>query len=505
MFRSGLFPFCLLVSAIICGEFCHTANARSKIAWQTTHIIQAPEAVQAAAADETFAYAISSTQVAKYNRKTGRLSALSHGDAKHLNSGYLLNNQLYCAHSNYPATPEKSEIKLLDPHTMELRTFKDFGDSGGSLTWVVRHADKWWCHFAYYGQANAKSYLVALDQNWKETDRWTYPESVIQRLGAYSLSGGLWCNDQLWVTGHDDPIVFCLRLPQSGSVLELIKTEAVPFTGQGIAQDLLTGGLVGINRGRREIVFAAPSTPTAPLRLRVLTYNIHHAEGQDGKVDLQRIADVIKSCRPDLVALQEVDRLVTRSGSVDQPSELARLTAMHVAFGSNITLQGGEYGNVLLSRFPISDRRNNLLPREGAGEQRGALEVELELPGFRPPLIMVSTHFDHRPANKERIASVDNINSRVQSIPGRPVILAGDLNDTIQSEPLHALFARWVNSAPIELPTIPVLQPSKQIDFICVTPAERWKGVDAKVLDEKMASDHRPLLAVLELLPKSSD
>ncbi|MEX2025646.1 MAG: endonuclease/exonuclease/phosphatase family protein, partial [Pirellulaceae bacterium] len=62
------------------------------------------------------------------------------------------------------------------------------------------------------------------------------------------------------------------------------------------------------------------------LQLRVLTYNIHHGEGIDGKLDLPRIARVIESVDPDLVALQEVDRRVERTGSVDQPAELARLT-----------------------------------------------------------------------------------------------------------------------------------------------------------------------------------
>ncbi|MDB4477222.1 hypothetical protein N9018_03350, partial [Rhodopirellula sp.] len=60
--------------------------------------------------------------------------------------------------------------------------------------------------------------------------------------------------------------------------------------------------------------------------LRVLSYNIHHAAGTDGKLDLQRIANVIQSVDPDVISLQEVDRLARRSGSVDQPSELARLT-----------------------------------------------------------------------------------------------------------------------------------------------------------------------------------
>ena len=59
--------------------------------------------------------------------------------------------------------------------------------------------------------------------------------------------------------------------------------------------------------------------------LRVLTYNIHHAAGTDGKVDIERIARVIQSAKPDLVALQEVDQATKRSGGVDQLARLAEL------------------------------------------------------------------------------------------------------------------------------------------------------------------------------------
>lgn len=75
--------------------------------------------------------------------------------------------------------------------------------------------------------------------------------------------------------------------------------------------------------------------------LRVLSYNIHHGEGVDGKFDLERIAKVIQSVNPDLVALQEVDRNTTRASDVDQAQELAELTGMHMAYGKALDYQGG--------------------------------------------------------------------------------------------------------------------------------------------------------------------
>ena len=233
--------------------------------WQQVSEMAAPEAIQAAAADVKHVYAIASGKVAKYDRNTGRRLGLSIGPAKHLNSGFLWKGKLLCAHSNYPQTPEKSEIKVLDPDSMRLTTFREFGDLGGSLTWVVRRGPDWWCNFAKYGEKNAETFLVRFDDEWRETGRWTYPSAVIRQLGRYSLSGGLWWGQELIATGHDRGEFYRLRLPQSGRVLEYAGKQTVPFTGQGFAKDLLTGELVGISRAGRKVIFVDGPVPLAPL------------------------------------------------------------------------------------------------------------------------------------------------------------------------------------------------------------------------------------------------
>lgn len=224
--------------------------------FRQTGTLAAPEAVQAAAADKQYVYAVANTTIAKYDRHSGRRVAESNGAALHLNSAAIHQGKLYCAHSNYPLKPEISQIKLLDPGTMELTTFKDFGDHGGSLTWVVWREDHWWCNFAYYGDENARTTLVQFNPQWREIARWTYPQAVIEELGSYSFSGGIWRGDRLLVTGHDAPLIFRLRLPERGTVLELVDTVPVPFQGQGFAPDPLTDGLVGIRRAERLVVFA---------------------------------------------------------------------------------------------------------------------------------------------------------------------------------------------------------------------------------------------------------
>ncbi len=235
------------------------------LSWKLTGSFPAPEAHQAAASNGDMVFAITSRAVAKYDRKTGDRLALSTGEARHLNSGYMFEGKLLCAHSNYPLKPERSEIKSLDPKTMKLTTFHDFEDYGGSLTWVIWKDDAWWCNFAKYGKENGGTFLCRFDDDWKETGRWTYPESVIRQLGSYSLSGGLWRGDTLLATDHDHGRLYRLKLPRSGKVLEYLGAQAVPFTGQGFAIDTESNGLIGINRAKKQIVFAElPQTDSKP-------------------------------------------------------------------------------------------------------------------------------------------------------------------------------------------------------------------------------------------------
>jgi len=238
--------------------------------------------------------------------------------------------------------------------------------------------------------------------------------------------------------------------------------------------------------------------------LRVLTYNIHHGEGIDGVLDLPRIARVVDSVDPDIVALQEVDQKTRRTGEVDQPAELGRLTKRDVVFGGNFRYQGGEYGNAVLSRLPIVRHKNHLLPSFGGGEQRGVLEVEIRLPNEVGTLAFLATHLDFRPDDRERLESVRAITALVAAIPARPALVAGDLNALPDSTALRALESMgWTRANREILPTSPVVNPRRQIDYVLYRPDNRWRVVEVRVLDETVASDHRPVLAVLELLPQA--
>jgi endonuclease/exonuclease/phosphatase family metal-dependent hydrolase/pimeloyl-ACP methyl ester carboxylesterase len=237
----------------------------------------------------------------------------------------------------------------------------------------------------------------------------------------------------------------------------------------------------------------------AGVTLRVMTWNVHHCRGVDDKLDIERIARVIADVAPDLVALQEVDQNTARTGNVDQPAELARLTGMEVVFGPNIELQGGKYGNAVLSRLPITQSRNHQLPNIDQGEQRGVLEVVIELPDRRQ-LTLLATHFDHRRDARERVESAQFVNQLLEQRETEGCLLAGDLNAGPNDAPLQLLWSEWTNTSSTVLPTIPVAEPQRQIDFVLVRPGDRIRPVTAEVLDEATASDHRAVVTTLRWL-----
>ena len=235
------------------------------------------------------------------------------------------------------------------------------------------------------------------------------------------------------------------------------------------------------------------------LRLRILSYNIHHAEGVDGKLDVPRIAQVILSVDPDLVALQEVDKNTIRTGKVNQDIELSRLTKMNSVFGSNITFQGGQYGNAILSKFPIIKNKNFLLPNVDSGEQRGLLQSQIQISN-KENVLFFSTHLDHRRSDTERLESAKAMNQIIGLDNKSPAILAGDFNDVPDSPTLKELGKVWLRSNKKILRTIPASKPSRQIDYIFVQPKERWKIIESQVLDEDIASDHRAIFSIIELI-----
>ncbi|MFM7183436.1 MAG: endonuclease/exonuclease/phosphatase family protein [Planctomycetota bacterium] len=228
--------------------------------------------------------------------------------------------------------------------------------------------------------------------------------------------------------------------------------------------------------------------------LRILSYNIHHGRGTDGVVDLERIATVIRGCDADVALLQEVDDQTVRTGHVDQPAELARLTGLHVEFGRQIDYQGGRYGQAILSRTPLLAPQVHVLPGDPDRETRIAFSARTTAAGRE--LVVVGTHLHHL----DPAARLEQARAIVALDLGTgPAVLGGDLNALPESDPVRELLATWSSTGAGPLPTFPAGAPVRQLDYVLHRPAGVLEAVECRVLDEPVASDHRPVLAVFRV------
>lgn len=237
------------------------------------------------------------------------------------------------------------------------------------------------------------------------------------------------------------------------------------------------------------------STPSEAKTFRVMTYNIHHGEGLDGKVDLLRIAQLIKAEGADIVALQEVDKGVERTQRRDLPAELAALTGMTCVFSNNYHYQGGEYGNAVLTRFPVLRWTNRHFKMLRPGEQRGILQLVLNVHGRE--VLFLNTHIDYRADDSERWANVGEIEELVKQNADLPMIMCGDFNDTPESRVCRRIGESfddtWVRVGQGDGFTIPVKQPRKRIDYIWIAKDKTIEPLKTWVPYSE-ASDHLPVV-----------
>ncbi len=230
--------------------------------------------------------------------------------------------------------------------------------------------------------------------------------------------------------------------------------------------------------------------------LRVLTYNVHHGEGVDGRLDLERIAAVIRAANPDLVALQEVDRNARRTGGIDQTATYARLTDLHAWFGAAMPFQGGEYGQALLSRWPLQQAAVKPLPGTPGREPRIVLTALIDIPG-QGRIRWAGLHLDAGQDDGDRW---EQAGALVQSFGTNtiPTLLAGDFNAAPESRVMRRIVAPdsgWVDTAwAWAAPTIPAQSPRSRIDYLLASPPGAWQTLESKVIPESAASDHRPVL-----------
>jgi endonuclease/exonuclease/phosphatase family metal-dependent hydrolase len=250
----------------------------------------------------------------------------------------------------------------------------------------------------------------------------------------------------------------------------------------------------------------------ASRRLRLLTYNVRHCRGTDGRVAPERVARVIAALSPDIIALQEVDVGRKRTGGRDQAEEIARLTGMFSHFHPALHVEEERYGDALLTHLPSRLRRAGPLPglmRRPGLEPRGALWVEVSLGAAA--IQVLTTHFGllgaERIAQAEALLGPDWLGDPACRAP---TVLLGDFNATGWSRSYRRLSARLTDARRLTGErrwrrggaSFPSRFPLLRIDHVFVSErvaVERVTVVDTPLARE--ASDHLPVLAEIRIDP----
>jgi endonuclease/exonuclease/phosphatase family metal-dependent hydrolase len=242
-------------------------------------------------------------------------------------------------------------------------------------------------------------------------------------------------------------------------------------------------------------------------RITVMSYNVRSCRGTDGRHVPERIAEVIAAHRPDVVALQELDVGQPRSGGIDQPAHIAERLRMHFCFCRAFTTGDAHFGHAVLSRFPLTTVHSGALPTLHGSiglERRAALWVELHIDELRVQLM--STHLGLLP--KEQHAQVDALLSSewlgdLRCSP--PIVLVGDLNAGPGSGPHRQLSEHLRDAWSVAehrgpRRTWPSPFALISIDHVFVSQGIRVLDVRASAAGgARRASDHRPVIAELEL------
>lgn len=230
--------------------------------------------------------------------------------------------------------------------------------------------------------------------------------------------------------------------------------------------------------------------------LRMMSYNVRNAIGLDHVTNFQRVANVINKAHPDVVAIQELDSVTNRSNRTDVLNELALRTQMYSCFAPAIEYDGGKYGIGLLSKEKPLGFRALSLP--GSEEKRALLIAEFN------DYIYCCVHLSL--TEEDRMKSIEIIKAEAKKT-GKPLFIAGDFNATPESECIKEMQKEFQLLSNPKHATCPANEPTDAIDYIMAYKATTTDYIvtSAQVINEPLASDHRPLVAEIRFAEAASN
>lgn len=238
------------------------------------------------------------------------------------------------------------------------------------------------------------------------------------------------------------------------------------------------------------------------------------------KVDLNLIAEAIKAMDADIVTLEEVDQNTTRSDGQDQAKVIAEKTGMYYAFGKATSMHNGNYGNAILSKYPIEKTKVFPLP-SGNFEQRALMLSKITVHGFDSPLYVFNTHFDWHEEDEVRMAQARFINSIVfddldlddefPNLASGIMLLMGDFNSVANDRVIKEFQKYWnlVKKDNVDSRTWPAGNPGLDLDHLFTSRNQVWdvqtlmipnNGEQWRGIKWPLVSDHIPVIAKLTLI-----
>lgn len=242
------------------------------------------------------------------------------------------------------------------------------------------------------------------------------------------------------------------------------------------------------------ILQESKGTPVEEINgLKVMSFNIHHGRSRFGVYNINDVIKTIRDHKIDIVGLQEVDRNVYRSRFEDQIKKLSEELDMYSVYAPNIKIFGAEYGNAILSKYPIEDFENVTLPGNRR-EKRGLLISKIRVNGEEIRFLV--THLGlNREERKKQIQAIDQL---VRFL-GKRVVLVGDFNTTDSSIDFYDFKKYLIDAAEVfenqHQHTYDGIVFKSRIDYILTT--QDFKTKHYEVLDTDI-SDHFPVIAHLE-------
>ena len=231
------------------------------------------------------------------------------------------------------------------------------------------------------------------------------------------------------------------------------------------------------------------------LSLKIASYNVRNAKGMDNKVNFDRVAKVINDINADAIAIQELDSATLRSNGLVVLDELAKRTNMFASFNASIEYNGGKYGiGILTKQAPL---RKEAIALPGREEERSLLIVEME------NYVICCTHLSLN--EEDRQVSIQLIQEQTNKYRSKPVFLAGDLNASPNSDEIRHLSSNnWIILSDSTVATFPSDEPTDVIDYVFMKNHDKLSRnvIVTEVVNEPMASDHRPLWVEVKIVKR---